>query len=111
MTPHDRAGLAVGAAFLLLYRLTAAPGLLFADSGELQTVALLGGIPHATGYPLWVALARAFSWLPLGAPEFRVTLFSAACGAAAVTTGLAGAAAVCVESAAGAGGVNLNALS
>ncbi len=81
---HDRASLAVGAAFLLLYALTAHRGLQFADSGELQTVALHGGIPHATGYPLWVLLARAFAWLPLGAPEFRVTLFSAACGAAAL---------------------------
>ncbi|MEO5618027.1 MAG: DUF2723 domain-containing protein [Candidatus Eisenbacteria bacterium] len=81
---HDRAAIAVGAAFLLLYRLTAAPGLLFADSGELQTVAMAGGIPHATGYPLWVALAHAFTWLPFGAPEFRVTLFSAVCGAAAL---------------------------
>jgi len=81
---HDRWGLAVGAAFLALYAATAARGLQFADSGELQSVALLGGIPHATGYPLWVALARAFSWLPLGEPEFRVTLFSAVCGAAAL---------------------------
>jgi len=81
---HDRAAIAVGAAFLLLYRLTAAPGLLFADSAEFQTVGVAGGIPHATGYPLWVALAHAFTWLPLGAPEFRVTLFSAVGGAIAL---------------------------
>lgn len=81
---HDRASFAVGAAFLLLYGFTAAPGLLFADSAELQTVAILGGIPHSTGYPLWVALAHAFTWLPIGAPEFRVTVFSALCGAVAL---------------------------
>lgn len=81
---HAAASLGVGAAFLLLYGFTAAPGLRWADSAEFQTVALLGGIPHSSGYPLWLIAARAFAWLPAFAPEFRVTLLSATAGAAAL---------------------------
>ncbi len=47
---------AMAVAFLLasvLYVQTAAPSVQWGDSGEFQTVALVGGIPHATGYPLF----------------------------------------------------------
>lgn len=51
------------------------------DPAELQVVALAGGIPHGTSYPLYVWLTRAFAHVPVGTLSFRFNLFSAMCGA------------------------------
>jgi hypothetical protein len=76
-----RAVLLVFLGFLILYVATAAPGILFGDSGELQAAALTHGIPHATGYPTFVMtgglFARAFAH-----PAFGVNVMSAFFGAA-----------------------------
>jgi hypothetical protein len=69
---------------LALYAFTAAPTVLFGDSAEFQVVALRGGIPHATGYPLYVLVGRLFAWLPFPDPAFRINLMSAFFGAATV---------------------------
>jgi tetratricopeptide (TPR) repeat protein len=54
------------------------------DSGDLLTAIAVMGIPHPSGYPLYVLLAKAWSlvlfFLPL---PWSVSLFSAACAAAA----------------------------
>src|SRR5580765_6169243 len=55
----------VVAAFAL-YAWTAAPTVLFGDSGEMQIVGAAGGIPHATGYPGFVLASRALVWLGWG---------------------------------------------
>jgi len=80
--PDDRrltlaisAALFVGA--LALYVATLAPGVLAADSGELQTVAAQLGVAHPPGFPLYVLLAHLFTRLPVGSPAYAVNLLSA----------------------------------
>ena len=73
------AGLAVIVGFLSLglYWRTLAPGLLTSDSGEFQTLAYLLGNTHPTGYPVYLLLAKPFTWLPVADVAYRVNLFSA----------------------------------
>jgi len=69
-------GLAVGG--LVLYVATLAPGVLPADSGELQLVAAELGIAHPPGFPLYTLLAHLMTRLPIGSgAAWRVNLFSA----------------------------------
>ncbi len=81
------AGLLGGAA-LLLYGITAAPSIvaLYDDSLEFQLVVPTFGIPHPTGYPLYVLLGGLWSrlLLPVGNWAWRVNLFSGLAGAGAV---------------------------
>jgi hypothetical protein len=60
---------------------TLAPGLTWAndgsDGGDLISAAASGGIPHPTGYPLYLLLARLFQFLPLGSLAYRTNLMSA----------------------------------
>jgi len=66
---------------LLIYLGTLAPGLTWAndgaDGGDLITAAATGGIPHPTGYPTYLLLARLFQFLPLGSLALRTNLLSA----------------------------------
>ncbi len=72
------------AAFALFLR-TLAPGLLWGDSAEFQFAAWLGGFAHPTGYPLYLMLGWLWTHvLPWGNPAWRMNLFSAAWGGAAV---------------------------
>ncbi|MBN2388334.1 MAG: DUF2723 domain-containing protein [Anaerolineales bacterium] len=86
LTRHDAllASL-LGAGSLALYVRTLAPGLLYGDSGELQTVVYSLGMTHPTGYPVYILLGRLFTLLPDGDPAWRVNLFSAFLGALTVT--------------------------
>ena len=53
------------------------------DSGELVTAVHLLGIPHPSGYPLYVLLGKLWTLvLPVGAIAYRMSLFSAAAAAA-----------------------------
>ncbi len=79
------------AAFVLYVR-TMPPTVLGGDSGEYQHMAYYLGVPHSTGYPLYILLAKLFTFLPFGDVAFRVTLFSVIC--AALTVPLVYAAAV-----------------
>ncbi len=54
------------------------------DSAKFQLVAHVLGIPHATGYPLYVSLAKIFTLFPIRDVAFRVNLLSAVSAAAAV---------------------------
>ena len=65
---------------LALYIRTLAPGLLYGDSGEFQTLAYLLGHTHPTGYPIYLVLAKMATFLPLGDVAYRVNLFSALMG-------------------------------
>ena len=64
-----------------VYLGTIAPGLTWAnagsDGGDLIVAAATGGIPHPTGYPLYLLLARIFQLLPVGSLAFRTNLMSA----------------------------------
>lgn len=72
---------------ILIYLLTMAPGLTWAnssaDGGDLITAAATGGVPHPTGYPVYLLLARAFQFLPVGSLAFRTNLLSALAAACA----------------------------
>ncbi len=65
----------------LSYGLTLAPDLTWAhfsaDGGDLIAATATGGVPHPSGYPLYLLLARPFQWLPVGTLAFRTNLFSA----------------------------------
>jgi len=69
---------------LALYAATLAPSVLPGDSGEFQIAAPTLGIPHPTGYPLYLVLGRLFSLLPMASVAYRLNLFSAVAAAGAV---------------------------
>lgn len=69
------------AAAFLVYLRTLAPGVYGYDSAELATGAYTLGIVHPTGYPLFLLLARGFTFLPVGSVAYRVNLASAVFGA------------------------------
>lgn len=64
-----------------IYLRTLAPGVLDGDSAEWQYIVNILGIPHSTGYPLYIFLGKLFTLLPLSNPAWRVNLFSAVCAA------------------------------
>lgn len=63
------------------YLPTMAPGLTWAnhgsDGGDLISAAYTNGIPHPTGYPVYLVLADLFQALPLGSLAYRTNLLSA----------------------------------
>jgi 4-amino-4-deoxy-L-arabinose transferase-like glycosyltransferase len=67
----------LGLTSLTLYVHTLAPGLLYGDSGEFQTLVYSLGMTHPTGYPVYLLLGRLFTLLPIGNQAWRVNLFSA----------------------------------
>jgi hypothetical protein len=71
-------------AALAFYVTSLLPGVAFWDTGEMQTVPYLPGIAHPTGFPLFVLGGWLFAHLvPVGAPAWRMSLFSALAGAGA----------------------------
>jgi hypothetical protein len=75
----------LGGAVFVVYALGACRTIYVGDSGELVTAVYTLGIPHPSGYPLYVLLGKLWTLLvPLGSIAFRMSLFSAAAGAAAV---------------------------
>jgi hypothetical protein len=67
---------------LTIFISTLAPGLLRDDSAEFQTLAYTLGMTHATGYPVYIFLAKAFTRLiPVRNIAYRVNLLSAVLGA------------------------------
>lgn len=64
------------------YGATLAPGISWANGGadgaELAAAALVGGVPHPTGYPTYLLLARLALLPPLGEPARALALLSAA---------------------------------
>jgi hypothetical protein len=70
--------LAVGLGAFVLYVVTLAPTVLFADGGEFQFAPYILGIAHPTGYPLYSLLGWVWSHvLPVGDVAYRMNLFSA----------------------------------
>ncbi len=67
-----------------LYLSTLAPSVLPGDSGEFQLVAPTLGIPHPTGYPLYLLLGKLFSLFPVSSVAYRINLLSAVAAAGAV---------------------------
>ena len=79
-----RRAIGVAAVPFAVYAIGACRTAYVGDSGDLLTAIAVMGIPHPSGYPLYVLLAKAWSliffFLPL---PWSVSLFSAACAAAA----------------------------
>lgn len=86
----DGANLTKGAALLgaltfTIYAWGACRTVFVGDSGELSAAAATLGIPHPSGYPLYVLLGKLFTViLPVGSPAFRLSLMSAFWAAATV---------------------------
>lgn len=60
------------------YALGACRTIYVGDSGELVTAVAVLGIPHPSGYPLYVMLGKLWTLLvPFGSVAFRMSLFSA----------------------------------
>jgi hypothetical protein len=79
-----QASVLVGAAFFLVYAAGACPTIYVGDSGELVAAVDVLGVPHPTGYPLYVLLGKLWTLLvPIGSVAYRMSLFSAATAAAA----------------------------
>jgi hypothetical protein len=74
----------MGGLSLALYVRTLAPGLLPGDSGELQTLSVLLGNTHPTGYPVYLLVGKLFTWLPVGDVAYRINLLSAVMAALTV---------------------------
>ena len=99
-------GLPTGFALWLTWY-SGAPGLTWAhhgaDGGDLLAAAMTNGVPHPSGYPLYMLLLRA--WLALGqllAPQLETAYWgnrlSALCGAGAVAFTVATSASLLAES-------------
>src|SRR5262245_44411058 len=70
------------AGLLALYVVTLCPTVGVGDSGELTTAAATLGIPHPTGYPLYILAGHLFLFLvPVGEVAWRMNLFSAVAAA------------------------------
>lgn len=70
---------------LVIYILTLHPAVGFIDSGELAAACYTFGVPHPTGYPLFMVLGYITSHLPLGGSViYRLNMLSALESAAAV---------------------------
>jgi len=67
-----------------LYARTMPPTVLDGDSGEFQYMAYILGVPHSSGYPLYILIAKLFTFLPMGDIAFRVNLFSVVATALAI---------------------------
>jgi hypothetical protein len=78
----------IGLAALLLYAVSAAPGIaaIYDDSLEFQLVAPTFAIAHPTGYPLYTLLGGLWSRLifPFGNWAWRMNIFSALAGAGTI---------------------------
>lgn len=73
------AAAAIAAALFAVYAAGAARTVYVGDSGDLATAVAVLGVPHPTGYPLYVLLGKLWTLLvPVGSVAFRLSLFSAA---------------------------------
>jgi len=86
--PPDRGdsltALSLAAGVFVVYALGACRTIYVGDSGELVTAVAVLGIPHPSGYPLYVMLGKLWTLLlPFGSIAFRMSLFSAFLAASA----------------------------
>ena len=84
--PDAWAAAGVGLLALALYVRSLLPGVGYSgDTAKWQFLGAVGGTPHPTGYPLYLALNRAWvNLVPFGSLAWRANLLSAVLGAATV---------------------------
>jgi hypothetical protein len=76
---------AAGIICFIIYMLTLYPGVTFMDSGELGGALYTFGVPHPTGYPLYLVIGYVVSNLPfLGTPIYKLNVLSAIFSSAAI---------------------------
>ncbi len=64
----------------IVYMITLVPGITYTDSGELMGAASTFGIPHPTGYPLFLLVSNLWNLLPLPVDAtYQFNIFSAIC--------------------------------
>ena len=80
-------GILLAMSAFVLYTLTLAPSVMVGGLAEFQFCAAILGIPHPTGYPLYILLGKLFTLLPVGDVAYRVNLSSAVYMAGAVGVG------------------------
>ncbi len=79
----DRGG-AVALAALVLYVWLAPAYIVDGDNAEFSTLGTTGGVAHPPGYPLYLIVLRALSWLPAESPAHAAALATGIIGALAV---------------------------
>src|SRR5258706_7508626 len=78
--PAGVAAVGVFAVAFVVYLRTLLPGPSFGDWAEMQFIPAQLGIPHPTGYPLYVLLGWLFSLVPIGSWAYPAHLLSAGAG-------------------------------
>lgn len=77
--------LCLAALVFVVYALGACATIYVGDSGELVSAVHVLGIPHPSGYPIYVLLGKLWTVaLPVGSIAYRMSLFSAICAAGTV---------------------------
>lgn len=71
-------------AAFLGYMFTVAPTVFSLDSAEFSAAVYGLGVPHSTGYPLYILLGKVFTFLPFGDIAYRVNLMSSVFAAGTV---------------------------
>lgn len=74
--------------FLLLLLFLIAPSVFWNDDAEFISAAFCLGIPHPTGFPLYMLLAKGAQLLPIASVPFRTHLLSLGLSLAALAMGL-----------------------
>ncbi len=82
--PHTWPAVGLALVAAALYVATLAPSVMPSDYAEFQFCAAVLGVPHPTGYPLYIMLGKLFTLLPVGDVAYRVNLSSAVYMAGAV---------------------------
>ena len=80
-----RTAAAVSAAIaFVVYLRTMLPGVSVGDWAEMQFIPAMLGVPHPTGYPIYVLTGWLFSLVPIGSVAFRAGLLSVVAASGAV---------------------------
>lgn len=66
----------IGVCSFILFLFFQAQGIYTGDSGDVVTAAIVAGVPHPPGYPLYTFLGWVLSHIPVATPSWRVTLLS-----------------------------------
>ncbi|MBN2198843.1 MAG: DUF2723 domain-containing protein [Candidatus Aminicenantes bacterium] len=78
MNSRGLAAAALVVLFSVIYGLTLVPGIgLTGDSIKFQYIGRVLGVPHSTGYPVYLVLSHLFTGLPVKSVAFRANLLSA----------------------------------
>jgi hypothetical protein len=81
----DWVAVALCVAVFILDLRTLAPSVLWSDEAEFQLQTAMLGVPHQTGYPLYILMGKLWTLLvPLGSMAYRVNLLSAVWGVVTV---------------------------